>query len=206
MNCAKKDMATLKGVKKNWTRDPETKRAKVLETATHLFATKGYRDVTTLEIAGGAGISEPLLFHYFGSKSRLAGEIAQSFANGLIQSMWSRVDQEAPPDIDHIVTDIFAYVRDRGMLMTLFANLGMPESDPSYRSVIVQELSGRFGMWKNQGFLRDVHPERAAVMAYAIVDAGLRADQGLDQDCADAPQADVWIAETSRALRALLDL
>ncbi len=51
------------------------KREKIIEVAIKLFATEGYANTATSNIAKGAGVSEGLIFRHFKSKSGLLDEI-----------------------------------------------------------------------------------------------------------------------------------
>jgi AcrR family transcriptional regulator len=51
--------------------DKEEKRQQVMKTAIELFLKKGYKSVTTREIAAEAGISKGTLYHYFKNKDDL---------------------------------------------------------------------------------------------------------------------------------------
>ena len=46
-------------------------RARLLETATELFAEKGYAGASVREIVEKAGVSKPVLYYYFKSKEGL---------------------------------------------------------------------------------------------------------------------------------------
>jgi AcrR family transcriptional regulator len=46
-------------------------RARLLETASHLFAEKGYASTSVREIVARAGVSKPVLYYYFQSKEGL---------------------------------------------------------------------------------------------------------------------------------------
>jgi AcrR family transcriptional regulator len=47
------------------------RREALLETALELFAEGSYRGVTTADVAGAAGVTEPVLYRHFGSKREL---------------------------------------------------------------------------------------------------------------------------------------
>src|SRR3712207_7500450 len=49
----------------------DERRRQLLERATDLFATHGYDELSMAKIAKAAGISKPLLYHYFRSKRDL---------------------------------------------------------------------------------------------------------------------------------------
>ena len=46
-------------------------RERLLETASHLFAEKGYASTSVREIVARAGVSKPVLYYYFQSKEGL---------------------------------------------------------------------------------------------------------------------------------------
>ncbi|MEX2501428.1 MAG: TetR/AcrR family transcriptional regulator [Trueperaceae bacterium] len=58
-------------------RGAEERRRQILDAALSLFARHGYGGTTTKSIAREAGITEGLIFHYFGGKSELLVEAAK---------------------------------------------------------------------------------------------------------------------------------
>ena len=46
-------------------------RERLLETASHLFASKGYASTSVREIVARAGVSKPVLYYHFQSKEGL---------------------------------------------------------------------------------------------------------------------------------------
>jgi TetR/AcrR family transcriptional regulator len=70
-------------------------REKILECATRLFAERGYDAVGVQEIAEGAGIQKPTLYHYFGSKEGLLRVLLEEsfapfFEDVLVASAYDR--------------------------------------------------------------------------------------------------------------------
>lgn len=55
-----------------------SRKEKIMKVALSLFATKGYVDTSTKEIASGAGVSEALIFKHFGNKDSLLAHIIKS--------------------------------------------------------------------------------------------------------------------------------
>ncbi|MBD1427480.1 TetR/AcrR family transcriptional regulator [Sphingobacterium arenae] len=55
-----------------------SRKEKIMKVALSLFATKGYVDTSTKEIAIGAGVSEALIFKHFGNKDSLLTHIIKS--------------------------------------------------------------------------------------------------------------------------------
>jgi len=56
---------------------PQDRRRQILDAALTLFARHGYAGTTTKAIAAEAGITEGLIFHYFGGKAELLVEAAE---------------------------------------------------------------------------------------------------------------------------------
>lgn len=52
-------------------RERPTGRTEILNVARRLFMTRGYRAVTTREIADAVGVTQPALYHHFGGKEAL---------------------------------------------------------------------------------------------------------------------------------------
>src|SRR3954464_9176495 len=53
----------------------EDRRATILETAIKLFSDKGFRGTTTRELAAAVGVTEPVLYEHFRTKSDLYSAI-----------------------------------------------------------------------------------------------------------------------------------
>jgi AcrR family transcriptional regulator len=56
----------------------QERRAAIIETAINLFAEKGFRGVTTRELAQAVGVSEPVLYQHFPSKRDLYNAIIET--------------------------------------------------------------------------------------------------------------------------------
>ncbi len=51
--------------------DPQSPRGKLLQTAAHLFRSKGYERTTVRDLAGAVGIQSGSIFHHFRSKDEI---------------------------------------------------------------------------------------------------------------------------------------
>lgn len=67
-------------------RDPVATRARLLDEAIKLFAEQGYDKASTRAIVEAAGVTDRMLFHYFGDKRALYREV--------FVAMWKRAEQE----------------------------------------------------------------------------------------------------------------
>ena len=56
----------------------EQRRRVIVETAVRLFAEKGFRGTTTRELASAAGVTEPVLYQHFATKSELYSAILEA--------------------------------------------------------------------------------------------------------------------------------
>ncbi len=58
----------------------QARRVAILDAAIQLFSEKGFRGVTTRELAAAVGVSEPVLYQHFGTKSELYRAIIEEKA------------------------------------------------------------------------------------------------------------------------------
>ena len=75
-------------------------RQRLLETATELFAEKGYAGTSVREIVDRAGVSKPVLYYYFKSKEGLfyailewAGDVQQKVLNEIFSTSGTVLDR-----------------------------------------------------------------------------------------------------------------
>jgi AcrR family transcriptional regulator len=75
---------------------PERER-QMLAVAGRAFAARGFHSVSMDEIAEQAGISKPMLYHYFGSKQALYVAYVRQQGSALLAGMREATDPDAPP-------------------------------------------------------------------------------------------------------------
>jgi AcrR family transcriptional regulator len=173
------------------TRDPEGKRAAVLDAARRLFAQRGFAATTTADVARAAGVSEGIVFHHFGSKAELLEAIAGDYGRGLAEAMF----QAAPARGGEVAAGpmlraAFDYVRKHGALARLL-KYAPDEQEKSAakratRSEIVGALARGFEAWSEAGLLRPMNARIAAELLFALVEAALIEcfvhNRGADED------------------------
>ncbi len=103
----------------------EERRAEILEAATAVFARRGYHQARTKQIADEAGLSEGLIYHYFGSKRDLLLAIIDRIVTESIPQVY---DQPESADLSSLA---MAFLRDR---------LGMLERNQQLLKAVVPEL------------------------------------------------------------------
>jgi TetR/AcrR family fatty acid metabolism transcriptional regulator len=117
----------------------EQRESQILDAATKVFASKGFRAATTREIATVAGVSEGTIYNYFESKYDLLIAMSQRLALESLQQLDHLPPQE---DVRAFVT---AVVRDRFDLLAKNMDLIralMPEVlvDDELRKAYVEQV------------------------------------------------------------------
>jgi AcrR family transcriptional regulator len=106
----------------------DERRRQLLQSATELFATHGYDELSMAKLAREAGISKPLLYHYFPSKRDLfeavLGQGAQEHLNRIA------TDDTLTP-VEQLTAAIDAYLswieENAGAYEKLLRSAGIPE-------------------------------------------------------------------------------
>ena len=85
----------------------DQRRRQLIDTATHLFATRGFSGTTTREIAAAAGVNEAIIFRFFPHKDDLYAAIlesksADSRTDALVETL--RTAADAGDDIAVVAT------------------------------------------------------------------------------------------------------
>jgi TetR/AcrR family fatty acid metabolism transcriptional regulator len=117
----------------------EQREAQILDAATRVFASKGFRAATTREIAAEAGISEGTIYNYFDSKYDLLIAMSKRLA------LESLLQLEALPPETSVRSYVTALVTDRFQLLVKHMDLIralMPEVlvDDDLKRVYTEEV------------------------------------------------------------------
>jgi AcrR family transcriptional regulator len=115
------------------------REAQILDAATRIFASKGYRGATTREIAAEAGVSEGTIYNYFASKYDLLIAMSKRLA------LESLLQLDSLPPEEDVRVYVTALVRDRFELLTKNMDLIralMPEVlvDDELRQAYVEQV------------------------------------------------------------------
>ena len=143
----------------------DERRRQLLERATALFATHGYDELSMAKLAREAGISKPLLYHYFPSKRDLFEAVLSEAAEEHLRRI--QTDETLPP-VAQLAAAVDAYLTwiegNRGAYEKLLRSAGIPE---------VRELIDRVREETAQRILGGLVPDappppkvRAAVRAW----------------------------------------
>ncbi len=79
----------------------KNKKHKILSTSTQLFATQGFDNTTTLQIAKEAGVTEPLLYYHFKGKEEIFTDIIKSIFQEY-EKMLAELPQETETEFEKI--------------------------------------------------------------------------------------------------------
>jgi AcrR family transcriptional regulator len=130
---------------------PERKAA-IVEAAIDLFAEKGFRGATTRELAAAVGVSEPVLYQHFATKSELYAAIIESKS----------------AEIQRVTAEVQSYrdTLDDAAFFTFLAKLIIEfhDENPSYLRLLLfsglerHELAERF------------HQRESKVFGQAVID------------------------------------
>jgi AcrR family transcriptional regulator len=106
----------------------DERRRQLLERATDLFATHGYDELSMAKIARAAGVSKPLLYHYFPTKRQLFEAVLSQAAEQHLQ----RVDTDSDlPPAEQLSGSLDAYLawieENRETYANLMRSAGVPE-------------------------------------------------------------------------------
>jgi TetR/AcrR family transcriptional regulator len=111
-------------------------RERLLETASHLFAEKGYASTSVREIVARAGVSKPVLYYYFQSKEGLyyailkwGAQVQKKIIDDLFQASGSVQDR-----IIFLYRRIYEEIQEYQGLYTMIHGLiyGPPQGAPEY--------------------------------------------------------------------------
>lgn len=192
------------------------RREQILDTALEVFATGGFHASSTKEIARRVGVSEPTLFHYFGSKQALLVAVLQARDE---RSAAARAEPGTGPEA------LLETVRDNGSepgLVRLYAVTSAEATDPGHaahdwfarrydrlRTALAAELEPGADPGADPGTgaapAGELTPDRVARLLVAAAD-GLQVQWLLDRPPGGAPAdpADPGGFDMAADLRALV--
>jgi AcrR family transcriptional regulator len=107
----------------------DERRRQLLERATTLFATHGYDELSMAKIAKAAGVSKPLLYHYFPTKKQLFEAVLAQAAEQHLQRIDIATGDRSPAE--ELAGSLGAYLawidENRETYANLMRSAGIPE-------------------------------------------------------------------------------
>ena len=121
----------------------DERRRQLLERATTLFATHGYDELSMAKIAKAAGVSKPLLYHYFPTKKQLFEAVLADAAEQHLQRIDFATGDRSPAE--ELSGSLSAYLEWIDGNRETYANLMRSAGSPEGRELIdrVREETAR---------------------------------------------------------------
>jgi AcrR family transcriptional regulator len=165
-------------------------RERLLETATALFAEKGYASASVREIVERAGVSKPVLYYYFKSKEGLfyailewAAEVQQEILNEIFEARGTVLDR-----FIFLYRRVYEGIRQYQSLYTLIHGLiygppqGVPEYDfAMYQRRMLDAVKRIYTEGVSKDEIRSVDAEEVAFLVLGLMDFSLNMDMVLPE-------------------------
>ena len=165
-------------------------RERLLETATELFAEKGYAGASVREIVEKAGVSKPVLYYYFKSKEGLfyailewAADVQQKILNEIFEAKGTVLER-----FIFLYRRVYEGIRQYQSLYIMIHGLiyGPPQGVPEYDFAMYQRhMLDAVKRIYAEGVLRDeisnVDAEEVAFLVLGLMDFSLNMDMVLPE-------------------------
>lgn len=154
---------------------PEQRRAEIVAAGAAVFADRGYQGTSLEDIAASAGVTRPLLYHYFRDKDELYREILRAARAELDEALAAAVAAaDAPAErLRAGLTAYLTFVRDRGRQWDLLFGGGtavageLAEESARLRFATADKIAALV----RQG-APELDPQAAGAYAHAVSGAG----------------------------------
>ena len=165
--------------------EPNT-RQKLLETATDLFAEKGYTGTSVREIVARAGVSKPVMYYYFQSKEGLfyailewAAKVQQEILNEIFEASGSVLDR-----FIFLYHRMYEGIQQYQSLYKMIHSLinGPPQGAPdydyaSYQRHMLDAVKRIYAQGLASGEIRKADAKEVAFLVLSLLDFSLNMDK-----------------------------
>jgi TetR/AcrR family transcriptional regulator len=165
-------------------------RQRLLETATELFAEKGYAGTSVREIVEKAGVSKPVLYYYFKSKDGLFYAVLE-WAVNVQQKILNEIFESKGTVLDRFIIfyrRVYEGVRQYQSLYIMIHGLiygppqGVPEYDfAKYQRQMLDAVKRIYTEGASLGEIRKVDAEEVAFLVLGLIDFSLNIDMVLPE-------------------------
>ena len=165
-------------------------RVRLLETATELFAEKGYAGASVREIVEKAGVSKPVLYYYFKSKEGLFYAILE-WAAGVQQSILNEIFEARGTVLERFIYlyhRVHEGIQRYKSLYIMIHGLiygppeGVPEYDfASFQRCMLDAVKRIYTEGVSSGEIRKVDAEEVAFLVLGLMDFSLNMDMVLPE-------------------------
>lgn len=158
----------------------QQRRSAILESAIQLFSSRGFRGVTTRELAASVGVSEPVLYQHFPSKRELYTAIIEASKDegyataleGLARMAASGNDEEFFTHLAYAMI-LWHETKPECIRLKLFSALEghelMEELHDKQTKPFVDIITGYIGRRMSEGAFLEVNPLGAALAFCGMV-------------------------------------
>jgi AcrR family transcriptional regulator len=159
-------------------RDPEDKKQRIMNSAIKVIAEKGYNGASTALIAKEAGVSQGIIFHYFGNKEELfwtmLKEKAELFERELMQNLRDEKDVIKKIEIalitfvkliekeDQFYEVVIKQIRGSGLNLEKLNKVGVMKFQTLINELIIEGIE--------QGVVKKIDPEIASICFFGMID------------------------------------
>ena len=136
----------------------DERRSQILQAGATLFADHAYEEITMVQIANAAGVSKPLLYHYFPSKIDLFKAAVAEYADELNELLQTRTGDTPAQQLTSVLDAYLAWIEahERTWAKLIQSTTTLPEARQivtDFRSRTLTELA--------RGLTGDPHPKPA---------------------------------------------
>ena len=142
----------------------DERRKQILKSAIGVFAEMTYHGATTKRIAEKAGITEALIYRYFGSKRALFTEAINHTCSRLVAGLEAELDRNRDRPLSVMANSLAYYtnVLERNEDMAKMIFLVMSELDQDdvratylpYQERVLKLIADTIEYWKEKGYVR----------------------------------------------------
>jgi AcrR family transcriptional regulator len=116
--------------------EPDARRQQILSVAVRLFGERGYADVSTTDVARGAGVARGLINHYFGTKKDLYLAVVRVMLTVPSAAVAGLPEGDLPTRVDALVTWFLDVVSRHSTSWLAAINAGGMAGDPDVDGVL----------------------------------------------------------------------
>lgn len=184
----------------------DERRAQILNEALKIFAVKGLGAARVSDISKSTGISQGLIYHYFGSKEEMFTELVTTAIRNLNHA--ARELEKSPlsskDKLILAVKELLAGIENSGTASTyyfLITQAAMSESVPEEaRNIIRQEnhvkyevMQRIFEQGQQEGSIRTFDVSKMAVAFWSLIN-GLAINRAINQERYNAPDKEIFLS------------
>ncbi len=157
-----------------------SRKEKILEAATELFARKGFNGTASSEIAQSAGVAQGTVFHHFGSKENLLVSICDELVLSYVKGIEAAADGPGTgwECLERVLNFSLSFLGERSdSIAVAFRETRVLDTDSNdlhvYFSSLMQKIINakreciRKGV--NDGSIRAVTPENTALLLHFLI-------------------------------------